>query len=559
MGDDRDVTPEDIEAYFGESAAVLTATAASCKGDILAVASLLTDAIRAGNKIMLCGNGGSAADAQHFATELVGRFDKSVERPGLPALALTTDTSFLTAYANDYGFAGVFARQVEALGRPGDVLVLISSSGNSANLLAATQTAKRQGILTVAFLGAGGGRLAPIVDRAVIIPAENPQHVQESHAALVHSICFAIERVLFEQSPDEHPDEEYEARLRQEVDFYQEREIVHDLPEIFHYWSERYCRPKLWAVGIDSIESFFLEPLVERCRHKANGVAKISSIGAGNCDLECSLAFQLRERSLENFRIDCIDLNSQMLERGRSAADALGVATNMTFVEADVNQWSPATSYDACLANHSLHHVLELETLFTTIHRTLQLDGIFLVHDVIGRNGHMRWPEALAYVDEIWAEMPDRYKYNHQLERVEPKYENWDCSKEGFEGIRSQDILPLLLDFFSAEVFVAFGNIIDLFVDRSFGPNLSVARDEDLAFIDFVAELDDRLIDEGTIKPTHMMARLRTEPTNHSRHYRHWTPEYCLRPLRSDWAGLSDVKFEAEIAELRAQATPFRS
>jgi phosphoheptose isomerase len=535
MGNGRHLTPGEIEAHLAESAAALAATGVACKDDVLDVASVLVDAIRAGNKIMLCGNGGSAADAQHFAAELVGRYGRDLDRPGLPALALTTDTSFLTAYTNDYGFAGVFARQVEALGRPGDVLVLISSSGNSANLLAATRTAKREGIVTVAFLGGSGGRLAPVVDRALIVPADNPQHVQESHAALIHCVCSAIERALFDTRADLPG--EYEARMRREVDYYQDREVVHDLPEIFHYWSERYCRPKLRAVGIDSIEAFFLDPLVEQCEAKSRGLVRICSIGAGNCDLECSLAARLKQGSRENFRIDCIDINSHMLERGHRAAESLKVGSHMAFVEADANRWTPSTSYNVFLANHSLHHVLELESLFTAIRRALEPDGTFVVHDMIGRNGHMRWPEALTYVEKIWGEMPDRYKYNHQFGRSEPKYTNWDCSKEGFEGIRSQDILPLLLESFNPEVFLAFGNVIDVFVDRSFGPNLHPDRDEDRAFIDRVAELDDRLIEEGKIKPTHMMARFRTEPTESLRYYRHWTPEYCVR--QSVMAGAS--------------------
>jgi phosphoheptose isomerase len=529
VGNSGNLSAENVEAYFAESAAVLTKTAGACGHSILEVASMLVDAIRAGSKIMVCGNGGSAADAQHFAAELVGRFDKNVERAALPALALTTDTSFLTAYSNDYGFSGVFARQVEALGKPGDVLVMISSSGNSANLLAATQIAKRENIITIAFLGGGGGELAPIVDRALIVPGDNPQHVQECHAAIVHSICFAIERALFTQPTAEHLPSEYETRLTREVNFYQDCENVHDLPQIFHYWSEQYLRPKLHAVGIDSIESFFLEAIAERCVKNTSHNVTIASIGAGNCDLECSLASELKKRSVENFRIECVDINSQMLERGRNSAEGVGVARNMAFVEADVNRWNPVTSYDGYLASHSLHHVLELENLFAAVRRTLLPDGMFLVHDMIGRNGHMRWPEALKYVEEIWTDMPERYKYNHQLKRIELEYENWDCSKEGFEGVRSQDILPLLLEQFSTEVFVAFGNIIDVFIDRSFGPNLSVERDEDRAFVDFVAKLDDQLIDEGTIKPTHMLARFSVEPTGNLNCYRHWTPEYSLR------------------------------
>jgi phosphoheptose isomerase len=197
VGDSGNLSAEDVEAYFAESAAVLTETAGACRHSILEVASMLVGAIRAGDKIMVCGNGGSAADAQHFAAELVGRFDKNVERAALPALALTTDTSFLTAYANDYDFSGVFARQIEALGQPGDVLVLISTSGNSPNLLAAAEAATQRGILTVGFLGGSGGRLRRLVDCCVVVPSENTQHIQEGQTAVMHFVASFVETSLF--------------------------------------------------------------------------------------------------------------------------------------------------------------------------------------------------------------------------------------------------------------------------------------------------------------------------------------------------------------------------
>ena len=128
--------------------------------------------------------------------------------------------------------------------------------------------------------------------------------------------------------------------------------------------------------------------------------------------------------------------------------------------------------YHLVMVNHSLHHFVALELLFDTIHKVLHPEGYFVADDMIGRNGHMRWPEALAILEELWAELPDRYKYNHQLRRLEIEYENWDCSRQGGnEGIRSQDILPLLLKKFHFDLFVGFANVIDVFVDRNFGHN----------------------------------------------------------------------------------------
>ena len=146
---------------------------------------------------MLCGNGGSAADSQHIAGELVSVLSQKFLRPGLAAIALTTDTSILTASANDFGFGGIFERQVQALGQEGDVLVGISTSGNSENVLRAVRLAKASGIKTVGLLGGGGGQLADIVDVAVVIPSSNVQNIQEAHITVGHILCDLVERALF--------------------------------------------------------------------------------------------------------------------------------------------------------------------------------------------------------------------------------------------------------------------------------------------------------------------------------------------------------------------------
>jgi D-sedoheptulose 7-phosphate isomerase len=161
---------------------------------IAAAAEAMIKALRAGGKIMLCGNGGSAADAQHLAAELVGRYRK--DRAPLAALALTVDTSALTAIANDYAFEEVFARQVTGLGRPGDLLLALSTSGDSANVLAAVAAARANGIATIGLTGAGGGRLAPLADLAIRVPAARSNAVQELHIAVGHILCGIVEDAL---------------------------------------------------------------------------------------------------------------------------------------------------------------------------------------------------------------------------------------------------------------------------------------------------------------------------------------------------------------------------
>ena len=183
------------EAQLRELAELATSVAGSpLSAELETVAALVVGALREGRCLFFCGNGGSAADAQHLAAEYVVRFSRN-RRP-LAALALTTDSSVLTAGANDLGFATVFARQVEALGRPGDILFLHSTSGESENLLLAADAARARGLVTVALLARGGGRLKAKVDRALVVPTDVTAHAQELHLAMGHVICELVDRAL---------------------------------------------------------------------------------------------------------------------------------------------------------------------------------------------------------------------------------------------------------------------------------------------------------------------------------------------------------------------------
>ena len=165
---------------------------------IAAAVELITTAFSAGNKILSCGNGGSAADAQHFSAELVCRFER--ERPGLPAVALTTDSSALTAISNDYNYDEVFAKQVNALGQAGDVLLAISTSGNSANVVRAIEAAHAKGLTVVALTGRDGGHIASLLqnnDVEIRVPSNSTARVQEVHLLTIHCLCHQIDELLF--------------------------------------------------------------------------------------------------------------------------------------------------------------------------------------------------------------------------------------------------------------------------------------------------------------------------------------------------------------------------
>lgn len=183
---------DDIVGHFEELGELAGRVAREHAGDIAEIARLVLHTLDAGRKLLFCGNGGSAADAQHLAAEYVVRFRR--ERLPLPALALTTDTSLLTAASNDFGFEHVFARQVRAMGAPGDLLFLHSTSGESPNLLAAARAARQEEVKTVALLARGGGRLRELVDVAVVLPTDNGAHAQELHLAVGHAICEIVER-----------------------------------------------------------------------------------------------------------------------------------------------------------------------------------------------------------------------------------------------------------------------------------------------------------------------------------------------------------------------------
>lgn len=189
---------EKARAHLLESAEIKRLVTEECLDTILAASDLIADTFRSGGKVLLCGNGGSAADCQHMAAEFVSRLTKDFERPGLPAIALTTDTSFLTAFANDCGFDGVFERQVQALGKPADVLIGISTSGNSPNVIRAVEAAQAGDMRTIALTGSGG-RLARIAHVAIAVPSTNTQYIQEAHLAIEHILCELVEQSLFRE------------------------------------------------------------------------------------------------------------------------------------------------------------------------------------------------------------------------------------------------------------------------------------------------------------------------------------------------------------------------
>ena len=190
----REVVIRELE----ESANIKRIMAQNLADVIADAARIILNVYRAGGKVLLVGNGGSAADAQHIAAELVGRF--KLERVGLPAIALTTNTSSLTALANDYGYDTVFSRQLEALASDKDVLIAITTSGTSTNILKAVEMARSKGLVVIALTGENGGKLKDMADSTIVVPSNDTARIQEAHITIGHIICHLVEKELFDES-----------------------------------------------------------------------------------------------------------------------------------------------------------------------------------------------------------------------------------------------------------------------------------------------------------------------------------------------------------------------
>lgn len=317
-------------------------------------------------------------------------------------------------------------------------------------------------------------------------------------------------------------------RLRRETQIFAGVNPSSELPPIYHHWSHNYVRLMLLeALGAPNIPEFFTAHVNERMTARGQRHCRIASLGAGDCSFELDLARRLRDVGI-TATVDCHDIGRAGLTGGQQAAERLGLGSAIVPVVTDVNRWRPKAQYDVILFNQSLHHIVELERVFDTVRQQVDRGTTVLLSDMIGRNGHLRWPEARVEVEAFWAKLPDRYKWNHQLRTQNATFVDHDCSTEGFEGIRAQDILPLLVERFAFERFVAFGNIVDVFVDRGYGPNFALDSATDRAFIDAVHARDEQLIAERRITPTHAIAALGSEARDFPKS-RGLTPQDCIR------------------------------
>lgn len=323
-------------------------------------------------------------------------------------------------------------------------------------------------------------------------------------------------------------DDTYISRVSAELEFYADPESVPGLPPIYEFWSERYCLPLIHEVGFAGFYELFDEHVAEQCARRFPEPARLVSLGAGTGETEIGIADRLAQRGVENLEITLLELNPQLIERALADAEQRGMSDRVKGVPVDLNEWRADRPADIYFASHSLHHVVELESVFVEVSASLDSEGVLLVNDMIGRNGHVRWPEAVDVIRRIWRLIPAHYRFNQFLGHIDDSYPDIDCSSEHFEGIRAQDILPLLLERFHPDVYITFSNIADPFVDRIYGPNFDTDNPDDLAFIDAVGRLDDAALDLGLVTPTHLIGSFRTRPVS-CRYPRNRSPERTLR------------------------------
>ena len=211
------------------------------------------------------------------------------------------------------------------------------------------------------------------------------------------------------------------------------------------------------------------------------------------------------------FSFKCLELSPFLIERGNARIKERGLEHHFSFTEINLAHWRPERKFGAAFANHSLHHIEALEHVFDMIGEGLEPQGSFVASDMIGRNGHMHWPESLAIINALWTVIPDHWKQNRPLARFEETFVDHDCSTHGFEGIRAQDILPLLLERFHFHRFAAWGGLLDCFIGRAFGHNLRSQNPFDRKFVDAMWGTNQALVSRGVLTPTQMVAVMKKE------------------------------------------------
>lgn len=279
------------------------------------------------------------------------------------------------------------------------------------------------------------------------------------------------------------------------------------LPPIFDYWSGRFLAPDAQRLGIDAPEAFFLNH-IRRNAAAGNLPVRVLSVGTGACSMEIALAAQLQADGVAA-RTTCLDFNPALMHRAAATAESRGVATQMTFEARDCNLPFELPLQDVIIVNQFFHHVTELETFCRSLRRSLAPQGVLLSSDIIGRNGHMLWPDVETVVQEAWATLPADKRHDRHFNAVQTRYRPIDHAAYSNEGVRAQDIVACLLAEFDFELFFSFGGAIVPFVERRIGFNFDPQEAADRARIERIHAADAAALAAGRYPAANMIAALR--------------------------------------------------
>ncbi len=342
-------------------------------------------------------------------------------------------------------------------------------------------------------------------------------------------------------NPNDTGEGEYRRKLGAEIARYAGEINVHDLPPINHVVNEASLSQWLKELtGESDIRDWWAKEISEMLKSRAGNV-RVLSIGCGNGDVELDVLARVCEP--ERVQLLGLDLNPTMIERANALAAERGFPQAVFSVQ-DLNNVNLSGQFDVVLASHSLHHIVALEKLFAAIDAAASEQFIFLVNDMIGRNGHVMWPATSSVVRTIWDTLDRKYKYNAYWKTYDDEPMNHDCSSEGFEGIRAQDILPLLIQWFDCEMFLPFATIINRFTDRGYGHNFHPDDPQDRDLIMRILDLDLALLKEKKLAPVQCLMKLRTKGAVRHLRYLFQTPEEVIQ-LRSREIGREEFVWGA--------------
>lgn len=321
---------------------------------------------------------------------------------------------------------------------------------------------------------------------------------------------------------------DYSLRLQQQIAQYakdDDQNIHFQDSSISEWYKDKFTRRASQQVlGVSSHVNFYAHYLGKSVT--TSKCMDVLSLGSGDASLEILIAKQMQTAGIP-FRFRLLELSPALLEKSEQRLHEAKLQHLFTLEQVDLNEWKANSQYAAIMAHHSLHHIQNLESLFDAVAQGLL--GYFVTMDMIGRNGHMRWPETLEIIKLLWRVIPSDKRQHVGLDGFEKDFLNWDCSREGFEGIRSQDILPELIKRFGFEVFYAFGGLIDPFIGRGFRRHYDARCEKDVAIIELIGYLNELLLDLGHIKPTQMAAAMTLDKNQIPRIYGKRTPDFCVR------------------------------